>query len=148
MLNKCCSNTLFNSYFSKGGITVFSIISQGKVGKPYNYCEFLADTEEDIKDIPTAKDKKKQNYKVAIGSGVLVLQGFSSWILGNDDEYHKVSLISGGSSAEDLEDLKKKLETTDANLEKLTEEFEKYKANAVNMEEITDLEIDQITNNN
>ena len=59
---------------------MFIQISWSRIGKPYNYAEFLCETDSDVAALPTQKGK------CAVGSKAFVLSSSKTYILNNNME--------------------------------------------------------------
>lgn len=66
-------------------------VSFSKDGKPYNYAEFLCDTDDDINNLPT-----NENGKCAIGSMAFVVSSSSKYVLSPLNKWVVCNLEIGG----------------------------------------------------
>ena len=60
---------------------MFIQISWSRIGKPYNYAEFLCETDSDVAALPTQKGK------CAVGSKAFVLSSSKTYILNNNNQW-------------------------------------------------------------
>lgn len=90
---------------------MFVQVAWSKIGKPYNYAEYLCDSDSDITNLPT-----NEKGKCAIGSIAMVVDSKNVYVLNAQNEWMLLynyssgsdsgSSAGGGSSSADIEELK------------------------------------------
>lgn len=78
----------------------WTTLCYGKQDMPFNYCEFICDSKDDISDLPTNKHKSNLGQiklTCAIGSKATVIEDGSTYILNNQNNWTYYEKDSSGS---------------------------------------------------